>query len=52
MDSREFDPCLLCDYAGMRDDICGVYCVGEYWKNSDGTCDHFKPLPETKEEYK
>ena len=41
--SDNYNPCVFCDYAKMRDDICGIYCVGEYWKNSDGTCDHYKP---------
>lgn len=34
--------CVFCDHAGMRDDICGTYCVGGFWKNPDGTCDHYK----------
>lgn len=34
--------CVFCDHAGMRDDICGTYCVGGFWKKPDGTCDHYK----------
>ena len=40
MDSSNI--CVLCEHARMRDDVCGIYCVGEYWKNDDGTCGHFK----------
>lgn len=34
--------CVFCWYARMRDDICGIYCVGSAMKNKDGTCDKFK----------
>ena len=40
MDSSNI--CVLCENARMRDDVCGIYCVGEYWKNDDGACGHFK----------
>lgn len=30
MDLKKFDPCLLCDYAGMRDDICGKAAAKEH----------------------
>lgn len=42
MDSKKPNPCVLCDYARMRRDICGIYCAGEFFKKPDGTCDHFK----------
>lgn len=35
------NPCVSCHYARMRRDICGIYCVGSFLKNADGTCDHF-----------
>ena len=41
MDSKKYEICVFCHYARMRKDICGVYCVGSYWKKQDGTCDHF-----------
>lgn len=33
--------CAMCEYARMREDICGIYCVGEFWKREDGSCEHF-----------
>lgn len=33
--------CALCDHARMREDICGIYCVGGFWKQPDGSCDHY-----------
>ena len=41
-------PCVHCDYARMRTDICGIYCTGGFVK-LDGTCDRFKPY-NTKDE--
>jgi hypothetical protein len=35
------NPCVLCDYARMRRDICGIYCTGGFQK-PDGACDHFQ----------
>ena len=36
----EFEnPCIDCYYARMRKDICGIYCVGEFHKRGDGTCE-------------
>ncbi len=35
------NPCVFCHYARMRRDICGIYCVGSFLKNADGTCNHF-----------
>lgn len=26
--------------------ICGIYCAGSFWKNPDGTCDHFEDYAE------
>ena len=46
MDSKKSDICVFCHYARMRKDICGIYCVGAYWKNPDGTCDHFEDYAE------
>lgn len=43
MSEKEKDICVFCDYARMRDDICGIYCVGQCMKKPDGTCDYFKP---------
>lgn len=42
MDSKKSNRCVLCEYARMRRDICGIYCAGEFFKKPDGTCDHFK----------
>lgn len=42
MDSRKYDICVLCEHARMRTDICGIYCVGSYFKREDGSCDYFK----------
>jgi len=36
------DICVYCYYARMREDICGIYCVGGCMKESDGTCKKFK----------
>lgn len=42
MSKEKKNICVFCDYARMRDDICGIYCVGECMKKEDGTCDSFK----------
>lgn len=42
MDLKKPNHCILCEYARMRRDICGIYCVGKFFKKPDGTCDHFK----------
>lgn len=34
--------CLDCYYAREREDICGIYCVGAYFKQEDGTCEHWR----------
>lgn len=46
MDSKKQNICVFCHYARMKKDICGIYCVGEFWKNPDGTCDHFEDCAE------
>lgn len=33
--------CSLCYFARMKRDICGIYCVGEFFEEPDGTCKHF-----------
>lgn len=33
--------CVSCHYARMRKDICGIYCVGSFFKKSDGSCDRY-----------
>lgn len=33
--------CTSCNYARMRRDICGIYCVGKACKKPDGTCDRY-----------
>lgn len=48
MDLKKYDICVFCHYARMRNDICGIYCVGSYWKKQDGTCDHFEDYAEHK----
>ena len=50
MDFKKSNICVLCCYARMRKDICGVYCVGEFWKKPDGSCDHFLDYKERKKE--
>lgn len=35
------DICVSCHYARMRRDICGIYCVGKFFKKQDGTCQHY-----------
>lgn len=42
------DICVFCHYARMRKDICGTYCAGAFWKNPDGSCDHFEDYAERK----
>lgn len=37
--------CVLCHYARMREDICGIYCTGGFVEQ-DGTCRHFAPAEE------
>lgn len=38
----EFEnPCIDCYYARMRTDICGIYCIGSFWKEPDGSCSHW-----------
>lgn len=49
MDLKKPNPCVLCDHARMRRDICGTYCTGGFEK-PDGTCDHFKDYFEAKKE--
>lgn len=42
---NKLNPCVTCKYARMRKDICGIYCVGEFHKREDGTCEkwvHYK----------
>lgn len=41
--------CVLCHYARMREDICGIYCTGGFVEK-DGTCRHFVPVEEYKGE--
>lgn len=41
--------CVLCHYARMREDICGIYCTGGFVEK-DGTCRHFVPVEEDKGE--
>lgn len=36
------NPCVFCEYARMRRDICGIYYTGEFFKMPDGTCKHFR----------
>ena len=33
--------CLDCYYARERKDICGIYCVGSFFKH-DGECNHWR----------
>ena len=40
--SEQANICVYCYYARMRKDICGIYCVGQFWKKPDGTCVHYK----------
>ena len=46
MDSRKSDICVFCYFTRMKKDICGIYCAGEFWKKTDGTCEHFKGYAE------
>lgn len=41
--------CVLCHYARMREDICGIYCTGGFVEK-DGTCRHFAPVEEAGKE--
>ena len=41
MGSKKYEGCPFCYYARMKKDICGIYCVGEHFKEPDGTCRHF-----------
>lgn len=41
--------CVLCHYARMREDICGIYCTGGFIEQ-DGTCRHFVPVEEEEQE--
>lgn len=41
--------CVLCHYARMREDICGIYCTGGFVEQ-DGTCRHFVPVEEEEQE--
>lgn len=40
--SEEKHICIFCRYAGMRRDICGIYCTGGF-ENAEGMCNYFKP---------
>lgn len=42
---RQANPCIMCHYARMGTDICGIYCTGGFTKK-DGTCDHFEDYEE------
>lgn len=44
------DVCVSCHYARMRKDICGIYCVGSFFKKPDGSCDHFISYEQMKRE--
>lgn len=33
--------CPWCYFGRAKKDICGVYCIGEFCKESDGMCKHF-----------
>lgn len=33
--------CVSCFYARMREDICGIYCAGNFFKKEDGTCERY-----------
>jgi len=35
------NPCVSCEYAQMREDICGIYCTGGFVK-ADGKCERYK----------
>lgn len=42
--------CVSCYYARMRKDICGIYCVGSFFKNPDGSCGRFLSHEKAKKE--
>ena len=41
MNSKKNEGCVFCHFARMRRDICGIYCVGKFAKEPDGTCKRF-----------
>lgn len=41
MGSKKYEGCPFCYFARMKKDICGIYCAGEFFKETDGTCKHF-----------
>lgn len=42
---RKPNPCIMCHYARMRTDICGIYCTGGF-VSEDGRCEHFEDYEE------